>query len=58
MDPEDLRAGEGHQSSADHDEVQDVPQISEVGAVMEDQTLVDHLRTTQQCAMVSWNFKF
>lgn len=37
------REGEGHQRSNHDDEVQDVPQVSEVGAIMENQTLVNHL---------------
>lgn len=38
-----LRQGESHQRSHHHDEVQDVPEVSEVGAVLQDQALVDHL---------------
>lgn len=39
----DSRQGEGNQSSHHHDEVQDVPHVSEVGAVVQNETLVDHL---------------
>lgn len=44
VNPRDSRAGEGHQGAADHDEVQDVPQVSEIGAGVEQQAQVDHLR--------------
>lgn len=40
----DLRAGEGHQSSADHDEVQDVPQVTEIRTRVEEQSQVNHLQ--------------
>lgn len=39
----DSRQGEGNQSSHHHDEVQDVPHVSEVGAIVQNETLVDHL---------------
>lgn len=47
----DWREGEGHQRSHHDDEVEDVPQVSEVGSIMEDQTLVNHLRTRQESAI-------
>jgi len=40
----DSRQSEGDQRPHHHDEVQDVPQVSEVGAVVEDEALVDHLQ--------------
>lgn len=42
---EDLRAGKGHQSAADHNEVQDVPQITKIRARVEEQSQVDHLQS-------------
>lgn len=42
---EDLRAGKGHQSSADHNEVQDIPQITKIRARVEEQSQVDHLQS-------------
>lgn len=39
-----LRQGESHQRSHHHDEIQDVPEVSEVGAVLQDQALIDHLQ--------------
>lgn len=37
------REGKGHQCSADHDEIQDVPQVPEIGALVKNQPQVDHL---------------
>lgn len=42
----DSRQGEGNQSSHHHDEVQDVPHVSEVGAIVQDESLVYHLEDT------------
>lgn len=39
-----LRQSEGHQRSDHHHKVQDVPQVSEVGAILQDQALVYHLQ--------------
>ena len=39
-----LREGEGHQSTTNHYKVQDVPQVTEVGTLMQDQPKVHHLR--------------
>ena len=38
-----LREGEGNQSSTNHYEVQNVPQVSEVGALVEKQAQDHHL---------------
>lgn len=37
------RAGEGHQSSADHNEVQNIPEVTKVRAGVEQQSQVNHL---------------
>lgn len=39
----DLREGEGHQGPTDHYEVQNVPEVTEVGPLMQDKAQVDHL---------------
>lgn len=44
----DLRAGKGHQGSADHNEVQNVPQVTEVSARMEEQSQVNHLESQKK----------
>jgi len=41
------RAGEGHQGPADHDEVQNVPQVTEISSGVEQQSQVDHLQVTE-----------
>lgn len=41
----DSRAGKGHQSSADHDEVQNIPQVTEIRARVEKQSQVNHLES-------------
>lgn len=38
-----LRQGKSHQRSHHHDEIQDVPEVSEVGAILQDQALINHL---------------
>lgn len=45
--PWDLREGKGHQGPADHDEVQDVPEVTEVGTLVQDEPQVDHLWAQQ-----------
>lgn len=40
-----LRAGEGHQSSADHNEVQNIPQVTKIRARVEEQSQVNHLQS-------------
>lgn len=40
---DDLRAGKGNQSTADHNEVQNVPQVTKIRTRMEEQSQVDHL---------------
>lgn len=42
---DDLRAGEGHQSSADHNEVQNIPQVTKIRARVEEQSQVNHLQS-------------
>lgn len=42
-DSSHLRQGKSHQRSHHHDEIQDVPEVSEVGAVLQDQALINHL---------------
>lgn len=39
-----LRQSKGHQRTHHYHEVQDVPQVSEVGPVLQNQALVDHLQ--------------
>lgn len=39
----DLREGEGHQGPTDHYEVQNVPEVTEIGPLMQDKAQVDHL---------------
>lgn len=39
-----LREGKSHQGPTDHNEVQDVPQVTEVGARVEQQPQVNHLQ--------------
>ena len=43
-----LREGEGHQSTTNHYKVQDVPQVTEIGSLMQNQTKVHHLQGTQE----------
>lgn len=38
-----LRQRKGHQCAYHHHKVQDVPQVSEVGPILQDQALVYHL---------------
>lgn len=38
-----LREGKGHQSPTDHYEVQDVPEVAEVGTLVQHEAQVDHL---------------
>lgn len=40
---EDLREGKGYQGPTDHYEVQNVPEVTEVGPLMQDKAQVDHL---------------
>lgn len=40
-----LRAGEGHQSSGDHNEVQNIPQVPKIRARVEEQSQVNHLQS-------------
>lgn len=40
----DLREGKGHQGPTDHYEVQNVPQVTEIGPLMQYEAQVDHLR--------------
>lgn len=40
-----LRAGEGHKSSADHNEVQNIPQVTKIRARVEEQSQVNHLQS-------------
>lgn len=40
----DSRQSEGDQSSHHHNEVEDVPHVSEIRAVVQNETLVYHLR--------------
>ncbi|TNN59705.1 hypothetical protein EYF80_030076 [Liparis tanakae] len=44
---EHRRRSEGHQGSADHDEVQNVPQVTEVSPGVEQQSQVDHLHVAE-----------
>lgn len=39
-----LRAGEGHQSSGDNNEVQNIPQVPKIRARVEEQSQVNHLQ--------------
>lgn len=39
-----LREGKSHQGPTDHNEVQDIPQVTEVGAGVEQQPQVNHLQ--------------
>lgn len=39
-----LREGEGHQSTTNHYKVQDVPQVTEIGALVQHQAQIHHLR--------------
>lgn len=41
----DLRAGKGHQSSTDHNEVQNVPQVPKIRAGVEEQSQINHLQS-------------
>lgn len=41
-----LREGKGHQGPTDHNEVQDIPQVTEVGARVQQQPQVNHLQRT------------
>ena len=42
-----LREGEGHQSTTNHYKVQNVPQVAEVGALVEKQAEHHHLEDTE-----------
>ncbi len=42
-----LREGEGHQSTTNHYKVQNVPQVTKVGALVEKQAQHDHLEHTK-----------
>lgn len=39
----DLREGKGHQGPTDHYEVENVPEVAEVGTLVQDEPQVDHL---------------
>lgn len=39
----DLREGKGHQGPTDHYEVENVPEVSEVGTLVQDEPQVNHL---------------
>lgn len=39
-----LRKSKGHQCTNHHHKVQDVPEVSEVGPILQDQALVYHLQ--------------
>lgn len=39
-----LREGKSHQGPTDHNEVEDIPQVTEIGARVEQQPQVDHLQ--------------
>ena len=38
-----LREGKGHQGPTDHYEVENVPEVTEVGTLVQDEPQVDHL---------------
>lgn len=40
----DLREGKGHQGPTDHYEVKNVPEVAEVGTLVQDEPQVNHLR--------------
>lgn len=44
----DLREGKGHQGPTDHYEVENVPEVTEVGTLVQDKPQVDHLRRKRQ----------
>lgn len=44
----DLREGKGHQGPTDHYEVENVPEVTEVGTLVQDEPQVDHLRRKRQ----------
>lgn len=46
----DLREGKGHQGPTDHYEVQNVPEVAEVGTLVQDEPQVDHLRGRRDSA--------
>lgn len=47
----DLREGKGHQGPTDHYEVENVPEVTEVGTLVQDEPQVDHLRREKrQCS--------
>lgn len=39
----DLREGKGYQGPTDHYEVENIPEVTEVGTLMQDEPQVDHL---------------
>lgn len=43
-----LRKGEGHKSPTDHNKIQDVPEVTEIGARVQDQSQVNHLHRNQK----------
>lgn len=42
--PGHSREGKGHQRPADHDEIQNVPQVPEIGTLVKHQPQIHHLR--------------
>lgn len=48
---ENSRAGEGHQSSTDNDEIQNIPEVTKVRARVKEQSKVNHLRDTEEARM-------
>lgn len=45
----DLREGKGHQGPTDHYEVENVPEVTEVGTLVQDKPQVDHLGEKKRC---------
>ena len=48
----DLREGKGHQGPTDHYEVENVPEVAEVGTLVQDEPQVDHLGVRRDGARV------
>lgn len=48
----DLREGKGHQGPTDHYEVKNVPEVAEVGALVQDEPQVNHLWGGRDSAQV------
>lgn len=48
----DIREGKGHQGPTDHYEVENVPEVAEVGTLVQDEPQVDHLGVRRDSALI------